>query len=83
MPNETNIIDIVKELQNWHSFGVENHELEYFNAEMEEHFPSIAQALLIAYRVLDNHKHLVRGECVEGCDMCQAISEINSLSSPQ
>lgn len=33
----------------------------------------------IAFSVLRNHEHLVRGECIEGCDMCEALKEIRLL----
>lgn len=40
---------------------------------------SVAEALLIACRALKSHEHLVRGEHLENCDMCQALREIRSL----
>ncbi len=42
---------------------------------------AIAQALLIAYGPLQNHAHLVRGECRAGCDLCEALARIRSLPS--
>lgn len=85
-PSAQNIVEVAKELKKLcesipagtNLLGSQKtHEAVF---DVWHRFPAIASALLIAYKVLHNHEHLVRGECLEKCDMCMALKEIRSLT---
>lgn len=70
------IIELVKDYQK--ALETE-HDFESWCESMMRDFPVIAQGFQLAYQCLRNHEHLVRGECLDGCDMCQTLKAIRSL----
>lgn len=41
----------------------------------------LERKLKIAMRPLVNHHHLVRGECIAGCDLCQTLRKLSTSKS--
>lgn len=77
MTQEAKIIGIVKELQAHFDAGVKSEEWQAFDDEIMNHFPKLAEAILIAVETLEEME-CDCGHC-DGNKATKALSKIYSL----